>query len=102
MSAAYDMISPENIARYRTFDPGHMLDMVIERMNLRNDAALARMLMVPGSTVSRIRSRKIPVSAAVIIRLHESSNISVRGLRNLMGDRRAVWRLSDGVRRATP
>ena len=37
----------------------------------------------------------MPVGASLLIRMHEVSDLSIRELRNLMGDRREKFRISD-------
>jgi hypothetical protein len=45
--------------------------------------------------ISKIRHRRLPVGASLLIRMHEVSNLSIRDLRVLMGDRREKFRISD-------
>ena len=82
---------PENAA----FNPNHLLDTIMERMHLKNDAALCRLLSVAPPVVSKIRHGRLAVGASLLIRMHEETDISIRELRELMGDRRAKYRLSD-------
>lgn len=77
-----------------SYDPNNMLDLVIEKLQLKNDAALSRSLEVPPPVISKIRHRKLPVGAALLLRLHEVSELSVRELRDMMGDRRDKFRMS--------
>jgi hypothetical protein len=77
------------------YDPEHLLDMLIERLNLKNDAALSRALEVAPPVISKIRHRRLPVGASILIRMHEVSNLSIAELRALMGDRRKKYRISD-------
>lgn len=77
------------------YDPNHLLDSLIEKLNLKNDAALSRALEVAPPVISKIRHRRLPVGASLLIRMHEVSDLSIRELRNLMGDRREKFRISD-------
>ena len=61
-------------------------------MNLKNDAALSRMLEVAPPIISKIRNRRLPVGASMLIRMHDTSGISIQELRSLMGDRREKQR----------
>jgi hypothetical protein len=79
----------------QTYDPNHLLDVLIEKLSLKNDAALSRALEVAPPVISKIRHRRLPVGASLLIRMHEVSEMSVRDLRDLMGDRRTKYRLSD-------
>ena len=77
-----------------TNDPNHLLDVLLGKMQLKNDAALARMLEVSPPVISKVRHHRLPVGASLLIRMHEVTGISIRDLRNLMGDRRTKYRLS--------
>ena len=78
-----------------TYDPNHLLDSLIDKLHLKNDAALSRSLEVAPPVISKIRHRRLPVGASLLIRMHESTGMSIRDLRALMGDRRTKYRLSD-------
>lgn len=78
-----------------TYDPNRLLDSLIDRLKLKNDAALSRALEVAPPVISKIRHRRLPVGASLLIRMHEVSDLSIRELRELMGDRRTKYRLSD-------
>ncbi|MBB3121767.1 hypothetical protein [Pseudoduganella violacea] len=77
------------------YNPDRLLDTLIERLGLKNDAALSRALEVAPPVISKIRHRRLPVGAALLIRMHEVSELTIRDLRYLMGDRRKKYRLSD-------
>lgn len=75
------------------YNPDNLLNALIERLELKNDAALARLLEIAPPLLSKIRHRRLPVGAALLIRMHEVSGLPVRELRNLMGDRRQKYRV---------
>ncbi|WP_151634587.1 hypothetical protein [Noviherbaspirillum aerium] len=77
------------------YDPNNLLESLIEKLNLKNDAALSRALEVAPPLISKIRHRRLPVGASLLIRMHEVSDLSIRDLRQLMGDRRNKFRISD-------
>ena len=85
-----------------TYNPDNLLDSLIERLNLKNDAALSRALDVAPPVISKIRHRRLPVGASMLIRMHEVSNMDIRELRELMGDRRTKYRLSDAQGKPKP
>ncbi|MBK4737287.1 helix-turn-helix domain-containing protein [Noviherbaspirillum pedocola] len=89
------MNQPSSSTYHNEFNPDRLLDALIERMNLKNDAALSRALEVTPPVISKIRHRRLPVGASILIRMHEVSGLSVRELRDLMGDRRQKFRISD-------
>jgi len=76
------------------YDPNHLLDAMLQRLQLKNDAALSRALEVAPPVISKIRHRRLPVGASMLIRMHEVSKFSVAELRDLLGDRRQKYRLS--------
>lgn len=78
-----------------SYDPNQLLDKLIELLHLKNDAALSRALEVAPPVISKIRHRRLPVGSSLLIRMHEISDLSIRELRELMGDRRARFRVSD-------
>ncbi|MBS1187996.1 MAG: hypothetical protein H6R04_2014 [Burkholderiaceae bacterium] len=82
-------------ASQRVYDPNNLLDTLIKLMSLKNDAALSRALEVAPPVISKIRHNRLPVGASLLIRMHEVSNLSIKELRELMGDRRAKFRISD-------
>lgn len=77
------------------YDPGHLLDSLIDKLNLKNDAALARALEIAPPVISKIRHHRLPVGASLLIRMHEISDLTIKELRDLMGDRRAKFRMGN-------
>jgi len=84
-----------NASEQFQYDPNNLLESLIEKLNLKNDAALSRALEVAPPLISKIRHRRLPVGASLLIRMHEVSNLSIKDLRELMGDRRNKFRISD-------
>jgi plasmid maintenance system antidote protein VapI len=74
------------------YNPGALLDALIGGLQLKNNAALARVLDVQPPVISKVRHGRLPVGASLLIRMHEVSDISIRDLRALMGDRREKFR----------
>jgi hypothetical protein len=79
-----------------TYDPNKLIDFLIDRLHLRNDAALSRILEVAPPVISKIRHRTLPVGGVVLIRAHELTGIPTKELRQIMGDRRAKFRTNEG------
>lgn len=75
------------------YDPNNLLSAMIEQLNLKNDAALSRALNVSPPIISKIRHKRLPIGASMLIRMHEISNLSIRELRELMGDQRHQYRI---------
>jgi|ERR1700712_43896 hypothetical protein len=77
------------------YDPDNLLASIIGKLKLKNDAALSRALEVAPPVISKIRHRRLPVGASLLIRMHEVTDLSIAELRSLMGDRRNKFRISD-------
>ncbi|MGZ3237962.1 MAG: hypothetical protein ACXWIN_00395 [Burkholderiaceae bacterium] len=81
------------------YDPNKLLDALIEKMSLKNDAALSRHLEVAPPVISKVRHRKLSVGASLLIRMHEVSGLSIRELRDLMGDQRGKDRFGNTAKK---
>ncbi|MCC2954439.1 hypothetical protein LK542_02285 [Massilia sp. IC2-477] len=66
------------------YDPNRLLDAIIARLRLKNDAALSRVLEVAPPVISKIRHNILPIGATLLLRMHEESEFSIRELRALM------------------
>jgi hypothetical protein len=66
------------------YDPNRVLDAIINKLRLKNDAALSRVLEVAPPVISKIRHSTLPIGATVLLRMHEVSDFSIRELRALM------------------
>ena len=75
------------------YNPGILLDTLCVLLKLKTDGELAKTLDVAPSILSKIRCRRIPVGAIVLIRMHEVSGLTIAELRWLMGERRQKFRL---------
>lgn len=61
--------------------PAGLLDGLRDRLQLKNDAALARLLQVSPPILSKVRLRKLPVSPALLLRIHDVTHIPLAELR---------------------
>lgn len=66
------------------YDPNRVLDAIINKLKLKNDAALSRTLEVAPPVISKIRHNTLPIGATLLLRMHEVSDLSIRELRALM------------------
>lgn len=66
------------------YDPNRVLDAIISRLRLKNDAALSQLLEVAPPVISKIRHHTLPIGATLLIRMHEESDFSISELRALM------------------
>ncbi len=67
-----------------TYNPNRVLDAIIDKLQLKNDAALSRALEVAPPVISKIRHQTLPIGATILIRMHEISDFSIRELREMM------------------
>jgi hypothetical protein len=68
------------------YTPEKLLDAVMARCGLKNDAALARLLDYMPPVISRLRNKKVPVGASVMLRIHEAADeMPFAEMRQLMG-----------------
>lgn len=81
-----------------TYDPNKLLDFLRVELKCASDAALSRALEVAPPIISKIRHRRLAVGASILIRMHEVSELSIKELRTLMGDRRAKYRMGESTR----
>lgn len=88
-----DVDQPDQI-KQPDYNPNRLLDFLIDKLGLKNDAALCRVLEVAPPVISKIRHMRLPVGASMLIRMHEVSDMSIRELRDVMGDRRQKYRIS--------
>jgi hypothetical protein len=95
MTTHFENQDSSRLSDQLAYDPNNLLDTLIDKLHLKNDAALSRALEVAPPVISKIRHRRLPVGASLLIRMHEVSDLSIRELRTLMGDRREKFRISD-------
>ena len=77
-----------------SYDSNHLLDSILDNLHLPNDAALCEALDVDEAVISDLRKMNREVDAALLIRMHELTDISIAGLRNILGDRRRKSRFA--------
>jgi hypothetical protein len=67
-----------------TIHPHKLLDTLLERGSLKNDAALARELNVAPPVISKIRHHLLPVGPTHILAIHEKFAIPVKEIREAL------------------
>jgi hypothetical protein len=73
------------------YTPNHLLDILMDLLGAKSDAALARKLDVPPSTISKVRHKQVAVNSDLLLAAHELTEISIRELRDLMGDTKSKY-----------
>ena len=60
-----------------------LLDTLRERFQLKNDAALCRLLEVAPPVLSKIRGKRLDVGCTLMIRIHEAFGLSIKEIKAL-------------------
>jgi plasmid maintenance system antidote protein VapI len=63
---------------------GALIDYLVERLNLKNDAALAKEVGLAPPTISKLRHGVLPVSPFILIQLHDKTGMSIADLRAIL------------------
>ena len=66
------------------YNVGKLLDTVMAKLGVKNDAALSRELGVSPTIVSNIRNVKVALSAAMMIRIHDVADMSITTIRSFL------------------
>ncbi|WP_194726261.1 helix-turn-helix domain-containing protein [Noviherbaspirillum malthae] len=85
------MARPNRVLKLESYDPNPLLDRLISVVPGQNDIGLAAALGVTKSIISKIRNKHADISAEMLLNMHEMSGLSIRELRNLMGDTRRLF-----------
>lgn len=78
----------------KKYDPNHLIDAVTAKLELKNDAAVARALKVETPIIEKLRNNRLPLGGYLLMRLREVTGLSVIDLQELMGDRRRKFRMN--------
>ena len=63
--------------------PHKLLDTIMARRSIKNDAALAAALECAPPVVSKLRNRTLPLGSTLILRMHENFGMAVAEIREL-------------------
>ena len=83
-SKEFVSMNTENSPALTVYNPNKVLDAIIEKLDLKNDAALSRALEVAPPVISKIRHCTLPIGATILLRMHEISDFSIRELREFI------------------
>lgn len=61
-----------------------LLDAVMANLNLKNDAALCRILEVAPPVVSKLRHGALHIGPSMLIRMHEETGLSIREMKSYL------------------
>jgi plasmid maintenance system antidote protein VapI len=73
------------------YTPGHYLDLIVERLGLRNDAQMSRKMGIGRLVINRIRHRKTPITADFMMLVHDLTGISIGDQRYMLGLPRRMY-----------
>jgi len=65
--------------------PHPVLDLAREKLQAETDSALAVMLGKQKGIISRVRNKQRPMSAELILAIHESTDVPVREIKAMLG-----------------
>lgn len=80
-------------APQKPYDQGFLLDCLLARLRLKEDAQLARKLRIDKRLIGRIRDHRLPISGSMLLLIQEATGISVSELRLMLQDRRRKSRM---------
>jgi len=64
-----------------------ILNWLIDHLRLKNDAALARIMDSAAPVISKMRYGKLPFGAVYQIRAHELTGLSIREIKDMIGEK---------------
>lgn len=67
------------------YNPNGLVDEVINKLDLKSDAALARKFSVAPPVISKIRHHRLLVGATFMIKCHEIAGMSFPKIRSYVG-----------------
>lgn len=78
--------------KYPQDNSGTLFDVMMQRLALKNDAALARLLEVAPPVISKIRHGVLPFGASMVIKVHETTDWPIRDIKGML---RQVEKMGD-------
>jgi plasmid maintenance system antidote protein VapI len=89
MNPLYDKRkSPDEPGAGEGYDPGLLLNAIMARMHLTEDAELANRLRIDRRVLGQIRERRLQISGSMLMQMQEATGITIAELRRILGDRR--------------
>jgi transcriptional regulator with XRE-family HTH domain len=82
---------PSPLYELESYDPVPLLNAISQAISVKSDNALAKALGITQGAMSKIRNKHKPISAEVLLRMHDISGLSIRYMRTLMGDHRRFF-----------
>lgn len=76
------------------YDPALLLNSLLSRMHLTEDAQLAKRLQLDRRLLGQIREGRLQISGSMLMLIQEASGITITELRHILGDRRGSSRMA--------
>ena len=76
------------------YDPGFLLDSLLDKMRMKTDAELAKALKIDKRLIFQIRDHRLQISGFMLLLMQEATGISVGELRLMLRDRRRKSRMA--------
>ncbi len=73
------------------YNPQEFIDGLIARLGVHSSSALAREVGLSPSVISKVRHQRLAISGEILLKIHEATEIPIRELRRMMGDRRKYF-----------
>ena len=70
--------------KYPNDKSGTLFDVMMQRLSIKNDAALARVLEVAPPVISKIRHGVLPFGSTLIIKVHELTEWPIRDIKAML------------------
>jgi hypothetical protein len=67
-----------------TIDQNKLVDYLLKKMHLKNDAALSRLLDVAPPVISKVRHHRLLVGASLIIRIMEKCDLPLAEIKSFL------------------
>lgn len=68
-----------------TYRPNQLLDICMERLGVKTDAALCKILGIAPPVISKVRHKVLMVGDSLLLDLHDATGLTADELRELMG-----------------
>ena len=69
----------------RTMKPHKLFDTIIAEFNLKNDAALCRLLEIDKGQISKLRNGRLAVNATHVLHIHDVTGWEIKRIKQLAG-----------------
>lgn len=90
--ASSSCITPltENHLENPDYNPAKLLDTMIDRFGLKNDAALSRTLELPPPVISKLRLKHAAITPAILLRMYDVTGWAISDMRSMLGIKPSV------------